>query len=94
MGYFRRLTTSQAIRPITAITKMNLTANQITPTTKCNKANATKAAMIAPPINSTRSKVFSPDRSSLTAANATAGLNSAIGALGQPGGRRRGGTVR
>jgi hypothetical protein len=64
---------------MTAITKMNLIANQITPTTKWSSANATRAAMIPPPINSTRSKVLSPDRSSLTTINAIAALISPVG---------------
>jgi hypothetical protein len=68
------------MRPITATTKMNLMANQITLVTKLNAANATNAAMTAPPINSTRSKVFSPDRSSLIASNDIPPLNCAIGA--------------
>ena len=79
-SYLRRPMTSQAMRPITATTKMNLMANQITLVTKLNAANATNAAMTAPPINSTRSKVFSPDRSSLTVRNDIPPFNGPIGA--------------
>ncbi|MDQ1360141.1 MAG: hypothetical protein QOJ44_518 [Acidimicrobiaceae bacterium] len=78
---------------MTAITKMNLMANQITPTTKWSRANATKAAMTPPPINSTRSKVLSPDRSSLTAINAIAALISPVGTPRSLPPNRLGGTV-
>jgi hypothetical protein len=80
--------------PMTATTKMNLMANQMIPATKCSRAKATSAAITPPPINSTRSKVLRPDRSSLTANNAIPPLAKAIGALQAPWTHPLGGTVR
>jgi hypothetical protein len=79
---------------MTAMTKMNLKANQMKPTTACRRAKATSAAMIPPPINSTRSKVLSPDRSSLTADNAIPPLIDPIGTPQPPSAHLLGGTVR
>ena len=78
---------------MTATTKMNLMANQMMPTTACRRAKATSAAITPPPINSTRSKVLSPDRSSLTADNAIPPHIDPIGTPKPPSAHPLGGTV-
>jgi hypothetical protein len=76
------------------MTKMNLMANQMIPATALRRANATSAAITPPPINSTRSKVLSPDWSSLTEDNAIPPLLDPIDAPRPSSAHPLGGTVR